>query len=107
MPVVPTTPVELRARLLALFPAFAQVLPDLLFADDDGVFTAHGLWSEFSHFYREQVLDFTSPEVIALFDLIEAFVASDPHDRDPLVNAVAPAFWKTSPRSRSATRAAA
>jgi len=92
MTVTSTTTEEVRARLVRLFPAFDGALVDSHYSDDEGDFTEHGLWAEFSHFYQEQVSDFASPQIADLFDWIETIVASDPDDQEGLANAVCTCF---------------
>jgi len=59
-----------------------------MFGDESGKLTAHGLFAEFSHFYREGGVDVSSPVTAELFGVVEAVVAADPADNDVLANAI-------------------
>lgn len=83
---------ELRAQLEQLFPAFSTSFARSLFKGQDGSFTPHGLCAEFSRFYREHVADLGVAEKVELFRVVEAIVASDPHDSNPLANALCTCF---------------
>ena len=50
------TPDALVDRLAALFPDFRAYWddPSNCFRDDDGSFTLHGVFAEFTHFYRDR-----------------------------------------------------
>jgi hypothetical protein len=53
---VRTNQTEILENLIAIFPAFAVKWSDLQndFRADDGSFTLYGVFSEFSHFYRDE-----------------------------------------------------
>ncbi|MDO9337533.1 MAG: hypothetical protein Q7T61_14125 [Caulobacter sp.] len=83
---------ELSAVLVSLFPDIADQLQDTLYAGEDGQFTVHGIWAEFSGFYRERFAALERSKVRELFDIIEAVVAADPYDHDQIANAACTCF---------------
>ncbi|MCC6984723.1 MAG: hypothetical protein IT535_15785 [Bauldia sp.] len=83
---------QFRRRLESVFPGFGETVGDSLFATEDGSLTPHGLCSELSHFYRAHPIDFGSPQIADFFRLVEAIVAADPNDTDPLANALCTCF---------------
>jgi hypothetical protein len=85
------TPQELLNRLVALFPDFRAYWddPGNCFRDDDGSFTLHGVFAEFTSFYRERHASFPPDRVAALGAFVSECMASADADLD---NAAATCF---------------
>src|SRR5690349_4136355 len=85
------TPHALLERLVALFPDFAAVWddPDNCFRDEDGSFTLHGVFSEFTGFFRECYETLPPDRVAALGAFVSESMASADADLD---NAAATCF---------------
>jgi hypothetical protein len=66
-------PPELLARLIALFPDFASHWDDAgnCFRDDDGSFTLHGAFTEFSTYFRDNYEQFSKDRLSALADFLD------------------------------------
>ena len=73
------SPQELVDRVIALFPAFAARWnePGNCFRDENGSFTLHGVWAEFSHFFRERHEGLSGHEIATLGVFVSECVASD------------------------------
>jgi len=86
------TPEALVDRLSALFPDFRAHWddPGNCFRDDDGAFTLHGVFAEFTSFYRERHAALPAVRVAALGVFVSACMA--PADDGPLANAAATCF---------------
>jgi hypothetical protein len=86
------TPQDLLDRLVTLFPDFRAFMddPGNCFRDDDGSFTLHGVFAEFTNFFRERHEALPLDCVAAL----GAFVSKcmDKADDGPLDNATATCF---------------
>jgi hypothetical protein len=65
-------------RLVALFPDFAAAWdgPDNCFRDGDGSFTRCGVFSEFSHYFRDHYEQFSPAQAAELGRLVTECVAS-------------------------------
>jgi hypothetical protein len=85
------TPQELLDRLVALFPDFRSYWdgPDNYFRNEDGSFSLHGVFAEFSHFFKERYGSFQPDRIVALGEFVSACMASDDPDLD---NAAATCF---------------
>jgi hypothetical protein len=73
------TPQELLQRLFELSPGFRSIweAPDNLFISDDGSFTVHGVFSQFSGYAREGFGNFDQCTRTSLFRYIEECVNTD------------------------------
>ena len=88
------TPVTVLKDLTKMFPDFAAVWgsPDNCFLDDDGTFTYHGLFSEFSHYVRDNFALMEEQQKEKLFHFIESCVSKDDPSDEGLDNAVCTCF---------------
>ena len=88
------TPVTVLKNLTKMFPDFAAVWgsPDNCFLDDDGAFTYHGLFSEFSHYVRDNFALMEGQKKEELFHFIESCVSNDALHDEELGNAVFTCF---------------
>jgi len=86
------TPQALLDRLVALFPDFRAHWddPDNCFRDEHGSFTLHGVFAEFTGFFRERRAVLPADRVAALGAFVSECMA--PADDRPLVNAAAICF---------------
>jgi hypothetical protein len=86
------TPHGLLGYLVALFPDFRAYwdAPDNCFRDDDGSFTLHGLFMEFTSFFKERHATLPAERVAALGAFVSECMAA-PGD-PPLGNAAATCF---------------
>jgi hypothetical protein len=86
------TPQMLLDRLVALFPAYQAYWddPGNCFREDDGTFTLHGVFAEFSSFFREHHQSAPAEAVAALGAFVSECMA--PADDGPLDNAAATCF---------------
>jgi hypothetical protein len=82
---------ELLDRLVAIFPDFQPCWdnPGNCFRDDDGSFTLHGVFAEFTTFFREQHVVLSRDRIAALGEFVSECMASDDADLD---NAAATCF---------------
>jgi hypothetical protein len=85
------TPQELLSYLTALFPEFGPYwdAPGNCFRNDDGSYTLHGVFSEFTSFFREHSERLTSDQLLALGAFVSECIV--PADTD-LSNAAATCF---------------
>jgi hypothetical protein len=81
------TAVDLRAKLVSLFPEFAVQWdsPENVFRESDGSFSVCGLFAEFSHFVRDRSASLTPPTLDELGLLLESCL----DERDPELDAAA------------------
>jgi hypothetical protein len=86
------SPRALIDRLVALFPDFRAYWDDTenCYRDDDGSFTLHGVFAEFTSFYRERHARLPADRVAALGAFVSECMA--PGDDGPLSNAAATCF---------------
>lgn len=86
------TPDETRLKLVAIFPMFEKQWADKenLWREEDGAFTLHGLFNDFSCFVRDNFYNASEATRRELFDFIEACISNDESDR--LDNAVCTCF---------------
>jgi hypothetical protein len=86
------TPQALLDRLVALFPDFRAYWDDAgnCFSEDDGSFTLHGVFAEFTHFFRERHAVLPAEQVAALGKFVSECMA--PANDGPLDNAAATCF---------------
>src|SRR5688572_24619897 len=86
------SPEQLYVRLIEIFPDFANYwnLPNNCFIEEDGSFTLHGLFSEFSSFIRDRVLELPSEDLHKLGEFLEECLALPEPNR--LSNAAATCF---------------
>lgn len=84
---------ELENMLVFFFPAFEESWKqEDIHKEDDGSFTAHGIMSSFTHFYRENYADFDTALLEKFCRTIETVVASDPNDQSDVANAICTCF---------------
>jgi hypothetical protein len=86
------TPQSLLDRLVALFPDFRAYWddPGNNFRDDDGSFTLHGVFCQFTSFYKERYAALPAERIAALGAFASECMA--PADDSPLDNAAATCF---------------
>jgi hypothetical protein len=63
-----------------------------LSVESDGSYTAHGIFSEFSHFVRDHLLESEEPSRTKLFNIIEKLVNTNPNSSSGVSNAVCTCF---------------
>lgn len=70
---------EVRDFLIKLFPGFSEVWnnSDTLFKEKDGTYTYHGLFSEFSNFFRTNIKNFADKQLSDLFSNLEEWIKPD------------------------------
>ncbi len=85
------TPQELLDHLVALFPGFRACWddPGNCFRDDDGAFSLHGVFAEFSSFFRQRHESLLPDRVAALGAFVSDCMASADANLD---NAAATCF---------------
>lgn len=84
---------ELESMLISHFPAFqAHWKREDIDREDDGSFTAHGIMSSFTHFYRGNYANLDSGLLKKFCCAIEEVVASDPNDKSEVANAICTSF---------------
>lgn len=82
-----------KNELISIFSGFEKYWNnDDVCKQEDGSFTPHGLLMSFSGLYRTTYNSFSSSQCIALANLIEGVVSSDPKDKLPLANAICTCF---------------
>jgi hypothetical protein len=86
------TPQDLLDRLTALFPDFRAYWddPGNCFRDDDGPYTLHGVFAEFTGFFRERHAVLPHDRIAALGTFVSECMA--PANDGPLDNAAATCF---------------
>jgi hypothetical protein len=86
------TPHALLDKLVALFPGFRSYWddPGNCFRDDEGSFTLHGVFAEFTGFFRERYTAFSPDQIASLGTFVSECMA--PADDSPLDNAAATCF---------------
>ena len=86
------TPQGLLDRLVALFPDFRAYWddPGNCFRDDEGSFTLHGVFAEFTGFFRGRHAALPADRIAALGAFVSECMA--PADDGPLDNAAATCF---------------
>jgi hypothetical protein len=86
------TPHALLDKLVTLFPDFRSYWddPGNCFRDDDGSFTLHGVFAEFTSFFRERHAALVPERIAALGEFVSECMA--PADHNPLSNAAATCF---------------
>jgi len=83
---------DVFARLTDLVPGFRTVWEDSLFVGEDGSFTAHGVFSEFSTYVREHLAEFSEETRTSLFRYIEQCVTTNIHSDAGVSNAACTCF---------------
>jgi len=86
------TPAELLDKLVQFAPDFAEVWKTSLFINDDGTFTVHGVFAEFSHFVRDNFDKIVDADRHALFNFVEECVKIEAHSDSGISNAVCTCF---------------
>jgi hypothetical protein len=84
---------ELENMLVLLFPSFKESWKrEDIHKDEDGSYTAHGLMSSFTYFYRANFSKFDTNVLAEFCRMIETVVASDPDDKSDVANAICTCF---------------
>src|SRR6266403_406310 len=86
------TPDELLAQLRDIVPGFGAAWRGSLFVGDDGSFTVHGVFSEFSSFVSAHFAEFDADTCSKLFRQVERCVATDIHSQAGVSNAACTCF---------------
>ena len=86
------TPEELLAQLCEFLPGFGAAWRDSLFVGEDGSFTVHGVFSEFSSYVRDHFPEFGEHTWSELFVYVERCVATDKHSENGVSNAACTCF---------------
>lgn len=88
------TPKELLEKLLQIAPEFLSAWDneDNLFIDEDGAFSVHGVFTEFSSFIRDNLGLLDENRRKKLFDYIEECVTTDIHSENGVSNAARTCF---------------
>jgi hypothetical protein len=88
------TPKELLERLIDIVPGFHDFWQkdDNLFVDEDGTFSVHGVFSEFSAYLRDKFVKLKESKRRQLFAYIEECIKEDPHSEIGVSNAVRTCF---------------
>lgn len=81
----------IKSHLIDLFPQFESEWESdhNCFREDDGSFTHHGLFAEFSHFIRDRFPELAPDKIRQLFAEVEGWITSGQADVE---NAVATCF---------------
>lgn len=84
---------ELEGMLISFFPDFEESWKrEDIDREEDGSFTAHGIMSSFTHFYRENFAKFDTKLLEEFCRAIETVVAADPDDKSDVANAICTCF---------------
>lgn len=88
------TPKELLERLTDIVPGFSDFWQkdDNLFVNEDGTFSVHGVFSEFSAYLRDNFMKLKESRRRQLFAYIEECVKEDPHSEIGVSNAACTCF---------------
>ena len=88
------TPKELLENLVQVAPEFLSAWnnADNLFIDEDGSFSVHGVFAEFSSFIRDNFGLLDENRRKKLFDYIEECVTTDIHSESGVSNAACTCF---------------
>ena len=85
---------SVRLMLFDLAPGFRPYWESEsnLFVESDGSYTAHGIFSGFSHFVRDHLLESEELSRTKLFNIIEKLVNTNPNSSSGVSNAVCTCF---------------
>jgi hypothetical protein len=86
------TPDELLAQLCELVPGFGGAWRDSLFVGQDGSFTFHGVFSEFSSYVRNHFAEFDEDTWSKLLGYVEGCVVTDIQSEAGVSNAACTCF---------------
>lgn len=86
------TSVTALEKMLTLFPEFQRDWDESLFRSESGVFTLHGLFSEFSHFVPDHFGKMSNEKRRELFNFIESCTRSEDELYNELDEAVCTCF---------------
>lgn len=89
---LPRTGDELRDWLVHLFPGFRAAVGDTQSHPPGPTLTPHRVCSDFTDYYSGSIEAYDTGEVLELFRVIEVIAAADPHDADPVANALLTCF---------------
>ncbi len=91
------TPKELLERLSDIDPGFGNFWrkDDNLFVDEDGTFSVHGVFSEFSRYLSGNFKDLEESRRKQLFAYVEMCVKEDPHSESGISNAACTCFLES------------
>lgn len=87
-----STPDELLAQLCEIVPGFGAAWRDSLFVGEDGSFTVHSVFSEFSFYVRAHFGEFDEDTRSKLFRHVEQCVTTDIHSEIGVSNAACTCF---------------
>jgi hypothetical protein len=85
-------PDDLLAQLREIVPGFGAAWQKSLFVKDDGSFTLHGVFSEFSSYVRAHFGEFDENTWSMLFRYVEQCVTTDVHSQAGMCNAACTCF---------------
>lgn len=84
---------SLSSMLLSLFPGFTPYWDaEDIYRADDRSFTAHGLMSSFTDYFRDNWQLVSTDSLKSLGEEIERIVAADPNDESDVANAICTCF---------------
>lgn len=96
---------ELEAMLISLFPDFEKSWKhEDIQREDDGSFSAHGIMSAFTNFYRQNYTTLDTNLLKIFCRTIETVVASDPRDQSDVANAICTCFLENIAGDKEAKR---
>lgn len=75
-----------------------------LFIDKNGGYTLHGLFSQFSNYFRQNINDISDDQLKDFFSNIEIWIVNDIYNDDELANAVCTCFLELIAREEFAQR---
>lgn len=85
-------PREVLNRLLENVPAFARSWSESLFKEDDGSFTAHGVFATFSWYFRDHFGELTEDARRGVFNFVEECVSFEKEISEGVSNAAGTCF---------------
>lgn len=84
----------MRMYLYEQFKGFSRVWLDKtnLFIEQNGGYTLHGLYSQFSNYFRQNINSFNDDQLKIFFINLEIWIANDKYNDDDLANAICTCF---------------
>ncbi len=85
---------RVKDNLIKIFPEFEKTWESdkSLFKEEDGTYAYHGLFIEFSHFFRDNIDKFSEDQLRELFSNIENWQVKNNDNTQQLSNAVSTCF---------------